>query len=271
MSGIITPVGMDRDADLIREEWSERQWEALEEPLFHNIANYAPGPPTTTNPSAGTCALGARNEPNGIGRPGSHPSGQRRSEASLLNHADRVYEPVGVDGLRNPLCCSLERTESPSTGVVLLRAGITTATRCICIQKGIQFFPEVRAMNIVVDRASGEPVYEQIARQIRLRIAVGELPPGTQLPSVRTLASDLGLNLNTVARAYRVLEENGFVRIRSRSGAEVEPPHGRASDDVRRRLRSELKQLLAEMRQAGIGPNSARAMVEELLAEHRET
>ena len=77
---------------------------------------------------------------------------------------------------------------------------------------------------LTLDWATGEPVYEQIARQIRTRIAAGDLPPGHALPPVRTLASDLGVNLNTVARAYRQLEEQGFVLIRDRSGAEVAAP-----------------------------------------------
>src|SRR3989304_3672609 len=89
-------------------------------------------------------------------------------------------------------------------------------------------------MMIVVERSSQEPVYEQIARQIRRCVATGELTPGTPLPTVRTLASDLGVNLNTVARAYWLLEEEGFVGIRDRSGAEIlAPPRRRSADSDR--------------------------------------
>lgn len=63
-------------------------------------------------------------------------------------------------------------------------------------------------MTLVLDRGPVEPIYEQIARHIRMMAARGLLPPGTRLPSMRNLASDLGVNLNTVARA----------RIRSRNG-----------------------------------------------------
>lgn len=114
---------------------------------------------------------------------------------------------------------------------------------------------------VVVDRQSEEPVYEQIARQVRMRIAAGELAAGTLLPPVRVLASDLGCNPNTVARAYRVLENEGFVRIRKREGVEVAPPAAEADADEMSRLRGALRALLARMRQAGAAPEELREMI----------
>jgi len=105
---------------------------------------------------------------------------------------------------------------------------------------------------VTIDRDSGETVYGQIARQIRTQAASGTLAPGTVLPPVRRLASDLGVNLNTVARAYRQLEDEGFVRITGRSRAEVIAPSGAARPGERRRLREALRHLLARMRQAGL-------------------
>ena len=105
---------------------------------------------------------------------------------------------------------------------------------------------------ITVDRTSDEPVYEQIARKIRLNIVAGELRAGAPLPSVRVLASDLGVNLNTVARAYRILEQEGFVRIEDRSGVIVVPPATRTDVEERQRLCDSLRLLLARMRQAGV-------------------
>lgn len=105
---------------------------------------------------------------------------------------------------------------------------------------------------VVVDRGSDEPVYAQIARRIREAIAGGDLAPGSALPSVRTLASDLGVNLNTVARAYRMLEDEGFVALRERTGAEVAPPARRADAAAREALLGQLGTLLARMRQAGL-------------------
>ena len=105
---------------------------------------------------------------------------------------------------------------------------------------------------LVVATDSGAPVYEQIAGQIRDRIAAGEMTPGQALPAVRTLASDLGVNLNTVARAYRLLEAQGFVRIRDRAGAEVAAPPANAEAGVRDRLAAELRAVIVRMRQAGV-------------------
>ncbi len=62
-----------------------------------------------------------------------------------------------------------------------------------------------------VQPASGEPLYLQLIRQIKNAIATGALAPGEQLPTVRHLASELVINPNTVARAYRELEHGGLL------------------------------------------------------------
>jgi DNA-binding transcriptional regulator YhcF (GntR family) len=72
-----------------------------------------------------------------------------------------------------------------------------------------------------VDTSAGEPPYEQIRTQIAGQVASGELPPGTRLPTVRALATTLGIAPNTVARAYRELEHSGVVTTRGRNGTVV--------------------------------------------------
>lgn len=121
-------------------------------------------------------------------------------------------------------------------------------------------------LSIRLESGQGDTVYEQIARQIRSRIVSGDLPPGFPLPPVRTLASDLGVNLNTVARAYRLLEDEGFVRIRDRSGAEVAAPREGTSADAGERFREELRSVLARMRQAGMQPEEIRRAAEAEIA-----
>ena len=118
---------------------------------------------------------------------------------------------------------------------------------------------------IVIDREREDAAYEQIAAQIREAIATSVLQAGTALPGVRSLASDLGVNLNTVARAYRLLEEQGFVRIRDRSGVEVATPARHASVEVRATLERELWELLVRTRQAGVMPADLRRLVLGLL------
>jgi GntR family transcriptional regulator len=78
---------------------------------------------------------------------------------------------------------------------------------------------------------SGEPIYLQIADQFERRIADGELKPGDQLPTVRELASELEVNFNTVARAYRILDDNGAISTQQGRGTYVieQGTGGRAS------------------------------------------
>lgn len=74
---------------------------------------------------------------------------------------------------------------------------------------------------ISYDPRSPVPPYEQVRAQLARQVQAGELAPGTRLPSVRRLAGDLGLAVNTVARAYRELEQAGLVATRGRNGTVV--------------------------------------------------
>jgi GntR family transcriptional regulator len=107
-------------------------------------------------------------------------------------------------------------------------------------------------LTITIDRDLETPVYSQVAHQVRQLIAAGALTPGSTLPSVRRLASDLGVNLNTVARAYRLLEDEGFLEIRGRSGVKVAPPADKVRDGAHAALLDELRVTLARFRQAGV-------------------
>lgn len=66
-------------------------------------------------------------------------------------------------------------------------------------------------MAIILSNASGKPIYEQIAEQIKASIITGELEAGQQMPSIRTLAKDLRVSVITTKRAYEELERDGFV------------------------------------------------------------
>ena len=76
-------------------------------------------------------------------------------------------------------------------------------------------------MDIIIHATAPEPVYEQIVRQIHEGVKSGRLAPGTPLPTVRQLATDLMLNRNTVARAYRILEDQGVIQTAGRKGTFV--------------------------------------------------
>jgi GntR family transcriptional regulator len=116
---------------------------------------------------------------------------------------------------------------------------------------------------------SGEPIYQQLIRQVKHAIATGALRPGTQLPSVRHLAAKLVVNPNTVARAYRELEHAGLVDSAVGRGSFVtyQPPAMLPEERVRR-LKPYLEQLVAEARALGFG---AGEVVELLRAELDET
>ena len=74
---------------------------------------------------------------------------------------------------------------------------------------------------ITIDDAAGQPPFEQVRSQLARRISDRELAVGARLPTVRALATELGLAANTVARAYRELEEAGMVETRGRAGTFV--------------------------------------------------
>ena len=73
-------------------------------------------------------------------------------------------------------------------------------------------------MNVVIDTASTLPPFEQVRGQLAQQISDGSLPVGTKLPTVRSLAAELGLAANTVARAYRELEAASLLETRCRAG-----------------------------------------------------
>ncbi len=107
-------------------------------------------------------------------------------------------------------------------------------------------------LTITIDRDLGDAVYAQVARQMRQLVASGALRPGTPIPSVRQLARDLGVSLNTIARAYRLLEAEGFLVIRDRAGVTVAAPAAEVDDAARDALLDELRVIVARLRQAGV-------------------
>ena len=80
---------------------------------------------------------------------------------------------------------------------------------------------EPAAIRVAVDASSPVPPFEQVRAGLEEAIRSGELPAGTRLPTVRRLAEQLDLAVNTVARAYRELEQEGRIDTRGRSGTFV--------------------------------------------------
>src|SRR5687767_7478139 len=119
-------------------------------------------------------------------------------------------------------------------------------------------------MEITVFTSSPEPVYEQIVRQIQDRVAAGELKPGAPLPTVRQLADDLQLNRNTVARAYKVLEDRGVILTAGRKGTFVRDD---ASREVERAKSNRAERSVRQLVAALLGEGLSRAQIETLFAD----
>jgi DNA-binding transcriptional regulator YhcF (GntR family) len=101
-------------------------------------------------------------------------------------------------------------------------------------------------MYITIDETDPRPIYRQIADEIKALIARGELAEGAPLLSVRELAANLGLNLNTIATAYRELQAEGLVTIRHGTGATVasSKAHNKSAAELRKPLRAALTTLV---------------------------
>ena len=94
-----------------------------------------------------------------------------------------------------------------------------------------------------IDFRSGLPIYTQIVSQVQTQVAGGVLKPGDQLPTVRALAEELRVNFNTIARAYRILDEARIISTQQGRGTyitEIPPPR------VTEKLRRESLQVLTE-------------------------
>lgn len=118
-------------------------------------------------------------------------------------------------------------------------------------------------MYITIDEADRRPVYRQIAEEIKTLIARGELEEGATLPPVRQIATDLGVNLNTIAAAYRELQKEGLVRVRHGAGAFVTARQVSQQSDVE--LRKALRASLTHLALAGLPRSEILAIVNEEL------
>ena len=94
-------------------------------------------------------------------------------------------------------------------------------------------------MQFRIDNASGRPVYQQIIGQIKRDIALGRLIKDEKLPTVRQLARQLAINPNTIAKAYRQLEQEGIIVTKPGAGAFVANLDSSLSRAVRKKLLSE--------------------------------
>jgi len=114
---------------------------------------------------------------------------------------------------------------------------------------------------ITLDPRSATPPFEQLRVQVIAQITDGTLIAGTRLPTVRRLADDLGIAPNTVARAYRELEADGFIETRGRNGTYINA----RGDAAEQQAQVAARAFVDRTRQLGIDSAAALALVNAAL------
>ena len=119
------------------------------------------------------------------------------------------------------------------------------------------------APRITIDHDSAVPPFEQLRAQIAAQAASGELPAGTRLGTVRQTAADLGLAVNTVARAYRELETDGVVVTEGRKGTFVRSGALAGTTDAATDARQAAADYVRTLRRLGLTRAEAVRLVED--------
>jgi GntR family transcriptional regulator len=128
-------------------------------------------------------------------------------------------------------------------------------------------------MNLEIDFRSGIPIYLQVVERIKERIAGGWLKPGDQLPTVRSLALELRVNFNTVARSYRILDEVGIISTQQGRGTyvmNIPPPE--VSEEIRQKaLMALTRRYLADGERLGASPDELNQILKDQVTHWQQT
>jgi GntR family transcriptional regulator len=119
---------------------------------------------------------------------------------------------------------------------------------------------------VSINLQSSTPVYRQIASDLRRHLVDERLKPGDLLPPIRQLALDLGVHFNTVALAYRMLADEGWLELKRRRGAAVIARNAPRAVDRRHvdHLLRQLGHIAAELRSAGMTPRQITAALQRI-------
>lgn len=118
-------------------------------------------------------------------------------------------------------------------------------------------------MYITIDGRDGRPIYRQVVDEIKELIARSELREGSSLPPVRQVAAYLGVNLNTIAFAYRQLQTEGLIKIRHGAGAVVTSRIANAKTEEQ--LVTQLRTALTQLSLAGLKQSEIKMLVNQQL------
>ncbi|MFF2483262.1 GntR family transcriptional regulator [Paenibacillus sp. NPDC058071] len=121
-------------------------------------------------------------------------------------------------------------------------------------------------MIMELDLQSDVPIYTQLMEQIIEGIASGDLSPGEALPSVRSLAADIGINLHTVNKAYALLKQEGYIQIHRKKGVVVAPRDELppVTEAYKAKLNVQLRPLAAEAICRGLSQGELAEMIDRL-------
>jgi GntR family transcriptional regulator len=123
-----------------------------------------------------------------------------------------------------------------------------------------------------LDLRDDSPIYQQIVDQIKAQIASGALQPDDQLPTVRALATELRINFNTVARAYRILDEERIISTQQGRGTYItEKPPPKVTERMRRESLDTLtKRFVSEAMRLGFSEREMTQVVSDQLKSWKE-
>ncbi len=123
-------------------------------------------------------------------------------------------------------------------------------------------------MQFHVSTSSREPIYRQLAGQIREAVARGQLSAGDKLPTVRELSEELVVNPNTIARTYRELERDGVLHTRQGKGVFIAKPDNELTKTARnKKLHELLDRLLTDAVYLGFSEEEVLAQMVERLGQ----
>lgn len=119
-------------------------------------------------------------------------------------------------------------------------------------------------MFLEIDFSSDQPIYDQIRRGIIKSLSQNDLEFGETLPSVRQLASDIGVNLHTVNKAYKMLEEDGIIVMDRRFGSKIVDKTPDISESQKRKIKEELDFIIALAKVKNIEKSDLDRLIENI-------
>ena len=117
-------------------------------------------------------------------------------------------------------------------------------------------------MIIRIDEYSDVPIYMQIRNQIVMGISSGELKGGEQLPTVRAMALEIGINTMTVSKTYQLLKQEGYIMTDRKNGARVRDNIAQ-SGVMSEENKTELKRIVSEARLSGVPKTDLKKLIDE--------